>query len=266
MSKEFQDLTFTDDFIFCKVLTLNPDLCEEMLRIILEKNISIVMMDNQKSVKMTPDGKGVRLDVYVEDDEKVIYDIEMQTTVRHNLAKRSRYYQGVMDMHTIEAGKNYSELRKSYVIFICTFDYFGLGIPVYTFKSICEQQTDLVLHDDAVKIFINPNGDTSMLSEELRAFLEFMIGKEPSSEFTKQLQEEIDMIKKNPNISLEYMSINAREFDLREEGRAEGREEGHKEGVFDTIVVFNMIKDNQISLQEGAKRLNISEAELKKML
>ncbi len=104
--------------------------------------------------------------------------------------------------------------------------------------------------------------------EELRVFLEFMIGKEPSSEFTKQLQEEIDMIKKNPNISLEYMSINARETDLKEEGRAEGieegRAEGHKEGVYDAI--FNLVKDNLLSVQEGAKRLNISEAELKKML
>ncbi len=47
-----------------------------------------------------------------------------------------------------------------------------------------------------------------------------------------------------------------------------GIERGLKTGILQgaTDAITGLIKDNQISMQEGAKRLNISEAELKKML
>ena len=61
--KPFHELIFTDDFIFCKVLTLNPHLCEEMLELILGKRVRIVTEQDQKSIKVTPDGKSVRMDV-----------------------------------------------------------------------------------------------------------------------------------------------------------------------------------------------------------
>ena len=30
-AKKYDDLTFTDDFMFCKVMTTNPELCHELL-------------------------------------------------------------------------------------------------------------------------------------------------------------------------------------------------------------------------------------------
>lgn len=47
--------------------------------------ISLVYKADQKAVKVTPDGKGVRFDVYFEDDQNVIYDLEMQTFLKANL-------------------------------------------------------------------------------------------------------------------------------------------------------------------------------------
>lgn len=223
--KPFQELTFTDNFMFCKVLTLNPHLCEEMLQLILGKRVCIVTEQDQKSIQVTPDGKGVRMDVYVEDEDNAIYDIEMQTTSEMNLPKRSRYYQGIIDMNIIEAGMDYNELRQSFVIFICTFDYFKRGIPVYTFRSICEEQRDLILEDDTVKCFINPYGECPEISEGLRHFLRFVAGDAPDDMFTARLQKEVEMIKDNPKFGIEYMSINARDADMREEGRREGRRE-----------------------------------------
>lgn len=121
--KPFQELTFTDNFMFCKVLTLNPHLCEEMLQLILGKRICIVSRQDQKSIQITPDGKGVRMDVYVEDEDNAIYDIEMQTTSEMNLPKRSKYYQGIIDMNIIEAGKDYNELRQRFGFRRCSRRY-----------------------------------------------------------------------------------------------------------------------------------------------
>ena len=40
MQKNYEDLTFADDFIFCKVLTINKELCKELLELILNVKIS----------------------------------------------------------------------------------------------------------------------------------------------------------------------------------------------------------------------------------
>lgn len=81
MQKNYENLTFADDFIFCKVLTINKELCKELLELILNVKISrIEYTEGQKSIDMSYDGKGVRFDVYVEGEDKV-YDMEMQTTL-----------------------------------------------------------------------------------------------------------------------------------------------------------------------------------------
>lgn len=59
------------------------------------------------------------------------------------LPKRSRYYQGMIDMNLIERGAKYKELKLSFVIFICLKDPFGYGLPVYRFENICVQNRDI---------------------------------------------------------------------------------------------------------------------------
>lgn len=49
------------------------------------------------------------------------------------------------DLNLIAGGTDYSALGKSYVIFICTFDYFRKGEPVYTFANRCLELTWLEL-------------------------------------------------------------------------------------------------------------------------
>ena len=52
-----------------------------------------------------------------------------------NYRKRSRYYQGIIDLNMIEKGESYDILKESYVIFICTFDFFEKGRSVYEFDK-----------------------------------------------------------------------------------------------------------------------------------
>ena len=119
MNKKYKELDFTDDFFFCKILTKNKDLCIELLELILKIKIrDIVFMTEQKPIEITSDARGIRLDVYVEDDAKTVYDIEMQQSVTENLPKRSRYYQGMIDLNLIERGADFKELKKSYVMIL----------------------------------------------------------------------------------------------------------------------------------------------------
>ena len=68
--KEYEELNFTDDFMFFKVMTNNPDLCHELLELIIGHRIGkFTRLDKQAPIEITADGKGVRFDVYREDDE-----------------------------------------------------------------------------------------------------------------------------------------------------------------------------------------------------
>ena len=145
-AKKYDDLTFTDDFMFCKVMTTNPELCHELLELILGKKVgAFTRLDQQKPIEMTADGKGIRFDVYSEDDSGIVYDCEMQTSKKDNLPKRTRYYQGMIDLNLLERGADYKELKKSYVIFICPFDQFQEGLHKYTFENQCKEIPELVL-------------------------------------------------------------------------------------------------------------------------
>ena len=124
MHKKYEDLKFTDDFMFCKILENNPGLCKELLELILERKVGeLVAVNRQQPVEITAGGKGVRFDVYAEDDKNVIYDVEMQNAKIDSISKRTRYSQGMIDLNLIERGKKYQELNRSFVIFICRFKW-----------------------------------------------------------------------------------------------------------------------------------------------
>lgn len=104
MEKRIEDLNLEDDFLFSRVMS-----DEEICRIVLEKllNISIkkiVLPEQQKTIDLLLDSKGVRLDIYVNDDVGTIYNCEMQRGKRGQLPKRSRYYQGNIDLDSISKG------------------------------------------------------------------------------------------------------------------------------------------------------------------
>lgn len=185
MRKKYKELTFTDDFMFCKVLTANPDLYRELLELVLAVRIKkIVFAESQKTVEATYDGKGIRLDVYVDDEAGTVYDLEMQSALHADLPKRMRYYQGIIDLNLIERGAAYRELKKSYILFICLSDPFGKGLPVYSFRNACIEAPELELGDESRKVLLNAAGRRDGLSEEMCSFLDYLQKKGANSSFT----------------------------------------------------------------------------------
>ena len=125
--KAWEELEIKDDFLFAKVMR-DKRLCKKLLERLLQTKIE----------------EGTR-----------VFNLEMQTTNKRNLPKRSRYYQGLIDLNTIEKGENYKKLKESYVIFICTFDPFHQGKAQYTFENFCQEDKELKLNDGTKKIFFN---------------------------------------------------------------------------------------------------------------
>jgi len=194
MSKKFEELDFTDNFFFCKILMKNKSLCIELLELILKIKIKdIIFMTEQKPIEITVDARGVRLDVYVEDEANTVYDIEMQPTMTANLPKRSRYYQGMIDLNLIEKGADYKDLKKSYIIFICMQNPFiNNDLHLYTFENRCNEKGSLLLGDESTKVILTPDGTAEDVSDELAEFLNYLAGKGGSSLFVKRLNEAVE--------------------------------------------------------------------------
>lgn len=206
-AEKWERATLADNFIFCKVMTANPDLCKELLELLLNIKIERIEIPvAERSFKVDYDSKGIRFDVYVKDGTGRCFDIEIQTTNRTNLAKRARYYQGLMDVDSLVSGADYSELNESYVIFLCMEDAFGSGLPVYDFHQVCKQNSDILFNDGTHKVFFNASKYDKMPTESLREFFKFLNGLNAASDFTDQLEQKVRYAKTNAQWRHRFMT------------------------------------------------------------
>ena len=227
MAKEYEQLVISDDFMYGKV-TEDLLLTKEMLEVATERTIEeISYAENQKIIRGTVEGKDVRFDSYVEDQDKVSYDSEMHnrgtedTKANPQLPKRSRYYQGMIDVSNLQSGSSYRDLRRSYIIFFCTFDPFGQGLSKYTFENMCREQSNLPLNDECVKIFFNTKGkNREQLTEKQDNLLRYVESGEIRDDFTRRLDNKVKEVRQNKNWRREYMKTITHDQDIRDEERA----------------------------------------------
>ena len=241
---KWEELGISNDFLFGKVMQ-DTELCKELLQRILP-HLDIERIEYpqlQKSISVDMDARSVRLDVYVKDDRETVYDIEMQVSNTRELPKRSRYYQGMIDLQLVDAGQYYKKLNKSYIIFICPFDLYGKGRHIYTFENICKEDHSITMGDEAVKIFLNAGGTMNDVSSELKAFLDYVAGQKPEDSYVEKLEEAVQEAKKNREWRHEYMTLLMRDQENREIGRQEGRQEGEE---LMAALIQRLSKDNRL--------------------
>ena len=166
MGESFQKLNLTNAYLFAAALQ-DEEICRNLLEIVLNKEIPRVKAHAEHTLFLDSDFKSVRFDVYASDEDEVSYDVEMQNDDARNLPKRSRYYQGEMDVTSLKPGEDYNQLKPSYIIFICSFDPFGEGRYQYVFEEYC-RDAGILLGDETQKIFFNTNGtDQENITPEL---------------------------------------------------------------------------------------------------
>ena len=266
--KQYDELELRDDFMFGKVMS-NKELCRRTLEILLDTTIEdIEYPDVQKTLNITVEGRSVRLDMYVADERDVIYNGEMQQyTVKtaKELPQRSRYYQGMIDLNLLEKGVVFSKLNECYVIFICTFDPFGLGRCRYTFQNTCNEEPNLKLKDKTTKIFLNTKGKrTEDISPELAAFLDYVETLHATDDFTRELESEVERIKQNVEWRREYMKTLLHEREIKEEAREEGQKEQLEKSIMSMLEKGMKVEDIAFYLDvsvEDVQRIEVEQRE-----
>ena len=228
--KPVEELSFTDDFMFGTVMK-NKMICKGVIERLLHIKVGKIEYPSlQKTIAPFYESKGIRLDVYVSDPDR-IFDIEIQTSIPPSLPKRTRYYQSLMDVDNLLRGQSYAELKESYVIFICTQDPFGKGLPVYTFRNLCSEDGTLFLDDKSYKVFYNVGAYGKEDEPELSALLQYLCERRATSGFTQHIDELVEKAKRNEKFRSWYMSLNIHEDDLRRESLQLGEKIGFERGV-----------------------------------
>ncbi len=231
--KSYEELEFRDDFMFGKVME-DLNLCRDVLECLLDKPVGeLTELETQKEFRFTSDGKPIRLDVYNKDSYGRIYDTEMQNLGHKNvpeleLAKRSRFYQGSIDIDFMNKGNHYKSLPESTVLFICTFDPYGYGLRQYTFSEKCNEM-DLELNDGTTKIYYNTTYKGNDIPEKLEELYHYIETGEPTGDLSKRIEAAVEKGRRNELWRTEFMKEWALLLDAKEEGRAEERANTERE-------------------------------------
>ena len=242
MVKTYEELELKDDFMF-SVIMRDPRYVKPFLETILRIKIAkIEYPEVQKNIDIAAGAKGIRLDVYVEDEKHTVFNLEMQTTTARNLPKRMRYYQGMIDLNILEKGDDYNHLKKSYVIFICTFDPFKDNRSIYTFQTICKENKGIVLEDKRLTYFVNIYGSRDGISRKTVDLLDYFKTGKPTDIYTKNIQDQVEIIRDDNEWRENYMTIEMKLDQKYEDGLKHGRIEGEK---------FGRIEGEKIGRTEG---------------
>ena len=263
ISQSWEELTFSNNFLFCKILESDREICRKVLEILLHEKIEkLEEPQAEKTMLETPDSRGVRFDVYVKNSEQV-FDVEMQTTIKSELPKRTRYYQSTIDMDSLSKGENYMRLKDSYVIFLCLKDPFTENLPVYFFENTCRTGEKRKLGDGAYKVFFNAAEYDKMESGEEKAFFKYLVEQKAEDELTKSLEKRVSFARKNMEWRKQYMTWQQTLDEEKSIAFAEGIERGEynaknniaKDMLSDGLDVKQVAKYTGLSVEILSKNL-----------
>lgn len=234
--KKLEEMNLVDDFLAYS-LTVHKTYGEEaaryILACILQRRIRHLTVLPQKSwYGERPESRGVRLDVYLDEEDGGIYDVEPDENKSADdvkaLPRRVRFYHAKIDAGNLASGEDYSALRNVVVIFITTYDPFGLDRMIYTIKNGCIEEPSLVYEDGARTIFLYTKGTKGSPSEELRQlarYMEHSTAENAGSKELARLHRMVTEVKADREVGLAYMKSIEIEKRIREEGKAEGKAE-----------------------------------------
>lgn len=144
-----------------------------------------------------------------------------------------RFHQAEMDVMSLKPGEDFRDLRPGYVVFICAFDPFGLGLYRYTFENMC-QERELLLGDGAKKIFLNTKGNNEAeVPKVLTEFLHYVEDttdayvNKVDNQAIRKIHERVVGIKKSREWEGRYMKFD----ELLQESAKKGEEKGQQKVI-----------------------------------
>lgn len=176
-----KQLNVIDDVFFHKIAEDNA-VCEEILRIILQKpKLRVIDAQAQRFLRNIG-AHSVILDLLCEDENGARINVEMQKSDDDDHIRRVRFNSSNIDTTFTEKGLHYKDFPDIYVIFISRFDMFQEDKTIYHLETIIKE-TGTSVDDGIHRIFVNCAVDDGSDIAELMQYFKNSTGQ--NSKFPK---------------------------------------------------------------------------------
>ena len=117
------DMNLVDQFLFNEVMEYQ-DAFQAAVSIFMGKEITLLgRAETEKEFRISPELRQSRLDSVAADENHVVYVMEMQKRDTKNLRRRSRFYQGHVDVSLMVPGTaDFNSLKDVCQIMVTPFD------------------------------------------------------------------------------------------------------------------------------------------------
>ena len=233
--RPIQELNLIEDFLTNQMIihpVVGLRFSKRVLTTILGREIGTLSIAAQKAYPgENTDRRGIRLDVCLDEHGGDIVDLEPDQNSSaedvKSLPRRVRFYHAKIDAGSLARGMEYSALRNVVVIFITTYDPFGLNRMVYTISNKCEEVPDMPYDDGAKTLFLYTKGTEGNPPEALKQLLHYMEDTRAENAVTpelRELHEMVTQVKCDKEVGLVYMKAYELEQKLLRQGSVIGEE------------------------------------------
>lgn len=152
--KLIEQMTPMDDVMFACLFRDNIEAMNTVVRVCLgDDTISLTKLVIKDEVSI-PGFHNVIFDARAVDGQGRQFDVEIQNDSRGALPQRARYYSSILDAYALEPGRDYKDLRPSYVIFMMRRDYWKTGAERMVFEMF-DREHGVFLNDGRKIVYMN---------------------------------------------------------------------------------------------------------------
>ena len=215
-------LNVMDDPFFQKIAE-NPAVCEEILRILLQKPKLKIIQTNTQLFLRNLSAHSVILDALCTDETGAFFNIEIQKDDKkgkNNKAqeyqKRVRFHLSNMDTMLAEKGTPYQQLPDLYAVFISEIDPFQQNCTIYHVRRSL-QETDATIENGVHEIYANTAVNDGTDIAQLLQYFKHTTDTNAKVRFP-QLVKQVKFLKETPegamimgNVFDEYAELKVKE-------------------------------------------------------
>lgn len=151
--EKVKDLRPIDD-VFFEVLAQNIEVCQEILRVILEDDKLIVESIMTQSSEQNIYGRSVRLDALCILGDGTRCNIEVQRSDNDDHLKRARFNASSITVKESNTGDTFHDVVELYIVYISEFDFLKGGKTIYHVDKVIRENGE-VIDDGLHEIFVN---------------------------------------------------------------------------------------------------------------
>ncbi len=156
------------DDTFMKKLGKNKALCQEMLRVILNKPNLVVIETKTQEDLHNIDTRSVTIDIKCIDEDNEVFGVEVQKANDDDHQKRVRYNSSCLQVQSLQKNEPFKNLPDVCMIFISETDFLSRGKVIYHIDRTI-RETGEVISNGYVEIYVNAQiDDGSDLAEYMK--------------------------------------------------------------------------------------------------